>query len=283
MRLLIIGNNDGPLRLSRSLAGSAHRVVGVGLQKYTPELVAELAPHCERIVATPTEADAARLADSLSFDLLVNCFANFRYRHLHHRHPTVNVHLAPLPRYRGRHPLQWALINGEPRFGITLHRLTDAFDDGAILWRGAVDVVPGWSAVELRGALLDRFTGTLPELLSALEAGRLPELPNEDTQATYVTRRSPADSLLRDWADRDRVWRKVRALRHDAHPARLCTPAGEWALHDAHRGERRFVGFRTGHVVGRRAGAREIVCADGRTVWLHAAFGDALPLNGQVH
>ena len=282
MRLLIIGNNDGPLRLVRAVTDGPHRVVAVGLQRYDERLATDLAGYGVSASATPDEASATALAAGSDFDLLVNCFANFRYRRLHHHYPTVNVHLAPLPHYRGRHPLQWALINGEPRFGVTLHRLTDAFDDGAILWQGAVDIVPGWSALELREALLDRFTGALPDLLSALEADQLPELPNEDGQATYVTRRSPADSLLHDWADRDRVWRKVRALRHDAHPARLRTPTGEWALHDAHRGERRFVGFRAGHVVGRRADAREIVCADGHTVWLYGAFGAALPINAAV-
>ena len=282
MRLLIIGNNDGPLRLSRSLAGSAHRVVGVGLQKYTSELAAGLSPYCERIVATSTEADATRLADSCSFDLLVNCFANFKYKTLHHRYPAVNVHPTPLPRYRGRHPLQWALINGEERFGITVHRLADGFDDGAILWQRPLEVVPGWSTVELRTALLDLLEAGWPALLDDYAADRLRILPNREAEATYVTRRSPADSVLADWRDHRRVWRKVRALRADAHPARLHTPAGEWLLSDARLGKRRFVGFQPGRVVGRTTHAREIVCADGHTVWLYGAFGAALPINAAV-
>ena len=282
MRLLIIGNNDGPLRLSRSLAGSAHRVVGVGLQKYTAALAAELAPHCAQIVATPTETEATRFADSLSFDLLVNCFANFKYKTLHHRYPAVNVHPTPLPRYRGRHPLRWALINGETRFGITVHRLADGFDDGAILWQHSLDVIPGWSAIELRKALLDLLEKNWAALLDDYVAGRLKILPNRDAEATHVTRRSPADSILTDWHDHRRVWRKVRALREDAHPARLHTPEGQWPIPDARLGERRFVGFQVGRVVGRTVDEREIVCADGHTVWLRGAFGRALPINASV-
>ena len=129
MRLAIIGNNDGPARLAGAARAGGHEVVFIGLQK--PDI--------------PDEATALRLLAPLDFDLLVNCFANFRYRELHHRYPTVNVHLAPLPAYRGRHPLQWALINGEETFGVTIHDINDDFDDGAIRWQATIEVADGWS------------------------------------------------------------------------------------------------------------------------------------------
>ena len=184
MKILIIGNNDGPLRLTRALVESGHRVVGVGLQKYTTALHTALAAYCPVVAATPDEAAAADFISGHAFDLLVNCFANFRYRYLHRRYDTLNVHPSPLPRYRGRHPLQWALINGERQFGITIHRLTDDFDAGAILWQEQISVTPGWSAVEFREALLTALERAWPTFVKAYAAGTMPKAA---AQALYGT------------------------------------------------------------------------------------------------
>ena len=282
MKILIIGNNDGPLRLTRALVESGHRVVGVGLQKYTPALHTALMAYCPLVAATPDEAAAADFIRGRSFDLLVNCFANFRYRYLHHRYDTLNVHPSPLPRYRGRHPLQWALINGERQFGITIHRLTDDFDAGAILWQEQISVTPGWSAVELREALLTALEQAWPTFVKAYAAGTIKAVANSEERATHVTRRTPADSRMRDWQDRDRVWRKIRALRHDPHPAYLSVGDQRYVLNDAALGTRRYIGFRTGQVVRTRPDTREVICGDGRTLILYAAFGDSFPVNSCV-
>ncbi len=138
MRIALLGNNDGPRRLAASLAGTAHQVVYLGLQRE----------------AVPDEATALKQLAEHEFDLLVNCFANFRYRQLHHRYRAVNVHLAPLPAYRERHPLQWALINGEPEFGLSIHDIDDDYDADALRWQAMLPVTDGWSAQELREALM---------------------------------------------------------------------------------------------------------------------------------
>ena len=275
MRLLLIGNNDGPLRLARAIhRHPVHRVVAVGLQRHTEVLAAALAPYCSLVRATPDEKAVGALADEVEFDWLVNCFANFKYRYLHRRYPSLNVHPTPLPRYRGRHPLQWALINGEREFGISLHQLTDDFDDGPIYWQGLLPVVPGWSAVELREALLLLLEKHWPAFLDGLTAGLAP-LPNDAACATYVTRRSPADSILRDWDNRDRLWRKIKALRHDTHPAVLLHGDQQYTISDTELDDRFFVGFQPGKVVGKASGRRAIVCGDGRTLWLIGNFDRA--------
>ena len=50
--------------------------------------------------------------------------------------PFINVHYAPLPRYRGNAPVNWALLNGEGRTAITIHRVDAGLDSGAILHSG---------------------------------------------------------------------------------------------------------------------------------------------------
>lgn len=258
MNIAIIGNNDGPSRLTAALRGSKHSVVFVGLQREN----------------TPDEASALTALARLQFDLLVNCFANFRYRELHRRYPAINIHLAPLPAYRGRHPLQWALINGERQFGATIHEINDDYDSGVIQWQSRIEVMDGWSARELREALMltveAEFADFLDRYAEELTRDPAPREPvsNSSSLATYVTRRYPNDSELIDWSDRDAVFRKVCALRHDQHPAYFTYAGKKLTVVAARRGNKHFVGFVPTTIVGKRGEELEVVCGDGKTVWL---------------
>ncbi len=88
---------------------------------------------------------------------LINCFCNFKFKALLNQYECLNVHLAPLPRYRGRHPLHWALINGEQEFGLTIHQMTDEFDGGEIYWQATVSVDDGMSVHALRQRLMQEL------------------------------------------------------------------------------------------------------------------------------
>ena len=125
MRVAIIGNNDGPERLAAALEGTDHEVVLLAMQKKAASL--RVGPrHVSQVpeVVENEQGLADRLV-GLDVDLIVNCFANFKYTRLHRQYLVLNVHLAPLPKYRGRHPLQWALINGETTYGVTIHRINE--------------------------------------------------------------------------------------------------------------------------------------------------------------
>jgi len=264
MRIAIIGNNDGPARLAATLAGTDHEVVLMGLQKGAGA----------GAVQVPDEQRLLELLPHCAPDVVVNCFANFRYRTVHHRYRLLNVHLAPLPAYRGRHPLQWALINGEKTFGATVHAITDAIDAGPIYWQESLAIGDGWSAVRLRRELFDLVVGAFADLMTELPG--LTPRENADGAASYVTRRYPADSELDSWADRERNYRKVKALRDDAHPAFVTYQGDRLVFSDAKRGDKTFVGAFPGTVVGKSGAEIEVVCGDGLTLWLTCA-GDQIP------
>ena len=191
MRIAIIGNNDGPERLAAALKLSQHQVVLVAQQ-------IEARPRVPRVVEN--EQSLERALDGSDVDLVINCFANFKYRYLHRSYKILNIHLAPLPRYRGRHPLQWALINGETRYGVTIHEINDDWDDGPIYWQRMIDVREGWSARELREALFVHVEHDIVALLEELPT--LEPIVNNASEGSYIPRRGPADSLIEDWADR---------------------------------------------------------------------------------
>lgn len=237
MRLLLTGNNDGPLRLLRSIArAGAPHPLAVALQKPPRGVLAEA--YRERaygipVSICPDEASTLALCDRIEPTHILNCFANYKFRRLLRRAVCLNVHLAPLPRYRGRHPLQWALINGEQRFGVTLHEMNERWDDGAILYQILVDVPPLSSARELRERLLraleDEFGAYFADYA---KTGGTP-LPNAAELGDYQPRRSPADSELLEWDDPHLILRKVHALRDDDHPAFVSIGDARYEVIDA--------------------------------------------------
>ncbi len=110
-----------------------------------------------------------------------------------------NLHGSLLPRYRGRAPINWQLVQGEPRSGLTLHRMVRSADAGDIVAQTEVAVPPDMDAYGLTTALL----GLAPSLLDGvpapeLLAGRARLTPQDHAQATVFRGRTPDDGRI-DW------------------------------------------------------------------------------------
>lgn len=110
----------------------------------------------------------------------------------------LNLHGSLLPKYRGRVPINWAIINGETETGVTLHYMTAKPDAGDIVDQekfaiGDDDTARTLfdKAVTAAGILLDR---TLP----LLKSGKAPRTPQDEAEATYFGGRKPADGQI-DW------------------------------------------------------------------------------------
>ncbi|MEJ2658040.1 MAG: bifunctional UDP-4-amino-4-deoxy-L-arabinose formyltransferase/UDP-glucuronic acid oxidase ArnA, partial [Desulfobacterales bacterium] len=124
----------------------------------------------------------------------------------------LNLHGSLLPRYRGRCPINWVLVNGETETGITLHYMTPKADDGDIVCQKKISISDTDTARTLhekaKKAASDMLNGILPALL----AGTAPRTPQDHTLATYFGGRGPEDGKI-DWIrDADEVRNLVRAV-----------------------------------------------------------------------
>lgn len=123
----------------------------------------------------------------------------------------VNVHYAPLPRYRGRACVNWAIINGESHTAITVHELVPQLDAGAVLFQQKLPIGPD----DTVGELYDRLNALqLEHLGAAVERYLRGEqgLAQDDRHATYGCTRLPQDGEI-DWtAPPAAVHALVRAL-----------------------------------------------------------------------
>ena len=271
MTFAIVGNNDGPLTLLRALRNSNVEPLAVGLQKeVSTSLQQEYAKYisADQLLIGFDQAKLSEWLSGFSASLLINCFCNFKFTSLLDLYQVLNIHLAPLPRYRGRHPLPWALINGESTFGITIHQMTSVIDGGDIFWQSMVPVSAGMSVYELRSQLMNRLENEFGKFITNFANGKVAPLPNDDTQATYVSRRYPPDSELTEWYDHALIVRKVMALRSTNNPAFISVEDKIVKIRHAAAGKRRYVGLAAPFVSQSAGGKAEIVCLNGKTVWL---------------
>ena len=145
-----------------------------------------------------------------------------------------NLHGSLLPRYRGRAPLNWVLVNGETETGVTLHRMTKRADAGGIVDREPVAIAPLDTAFtlyrKLEGAAARLLGRALPLILSRADV----ETAQDVELASTFGGRTPEDGRI-DWAwPATRIYDLVRAVTHP-YPGAFTTLSGRrlfvwWAL-----------------------------------------------------
>ena len=109
-----------------------------------------------------------------------------------------NMHGSLLPKYRGRVPVNWAVLHGETETGATLHEMAAKPDAGAITAQTSVPILPDDTAYEVFGKLTVAAEQTLWNVLPAILAGMPPRLPNDLSQGSYFGGRKPEDGRI-DW------------------------------------------------------------------------------------
>jgi methionyl-tRNA formyltransferase len=97
---------------------------------------------------------------------------------------SINYHTALLPKYRGRQPLFWALLDDEKQVGITVHEMDEKLDNGGILAQRAIPVDPGDSLHDLYVKTIAAGPQVLIEGLEKLQTGGA-KLPNDESQSSY--------------------------------------------------------------------------------------------------
>jgi methionyl-tRNA formyltransferase len=126
------------------------------------------------------------------------------------RFKSVNVHFSLLPRYRGAAPVQWAILNGEEKTGVTIFELSERMDEGDILSLLEVELRPREKANELEERLSHIGADLLVRTLEQI--GQLPRIPQEHGQATLAPRLHKDQGRI-DWTkDCVSVDRMVRAF-----------------------------------------------------------------------
>jgi len=125
----------------------------------------------------------------------------------------LNLHGSLLPKYRGRCPVNWVLVKGEEKTGVTLHVMEVKPDAGDIVAQREVEIAFEDTAHSLFLKLASAARTLMKEILPELLRGSIPRVPQRGA-SSYFGGRRPEDGLV-DWsADARTVYNLVRAVTH---------------------------------------------------------------------
>ena len=124
----------------------------------------------------------------------------------------LNVHPSLLPKYRGPSPIQFAILDGEEKTGVTIMRISEKLDTGPILSQQEIELDQKETFESLHDKLAEVGTKLLIEAIPRLLAGKLPPLLQDDTKATYTKIFKKEDGKI-DWKKPAKeIERQIRAL-----------------------------------------------------------------------
>lgn len=173
-----------------------------------------------------------------------------------------NMHGSLLPKYRGRAPVNWAILHGEAETGATLHEMTGQPDAGRIVDQQAVPILPNDIALDVFRKVTAAAGQVLDRALPSLIAGTANPRPQDLAAGSYYGRRRPEDGRI-DWAkSAASVHNLIRAVARP-YPGAFCSVAGRTLrlLRTFNGGERSPVAGQPALMA--RGGELYLRCADG--------------------
>ena len=207
MRIALLGFGAEVEAAAKSILKSHHTIVAVTDAVVRESIATWGAKTVPNLVSHHDEVDLSIVSFVvlLSYAPLIDEWASRTGKFL-------NIHFALLPKYRGMHPIQWALINGETTFGYTLHVVDAGVDSGPIIFQDRTHFVGDVSYSEVKAKISECLHRSLGDALSSFEQGDLLPEAQDESLATYFAKRGPEDGLI-DWRGSAKdVHNLVRAL-----------------------------------------------------------------------
>ena len=124
----------------------------------------------------------------------------------------LNMHGSLLPKFRGRAPVNWAILHGETETGATLHMMEVKPDAGDIVGQSAVLIGPNETATDVFGKVSQAAITVINQVLPELIQGHIPRKPNNLAQGSYFGGRKPADGQILWHQTAQQVHNLVRAV-----------------------------------------------------------------------
>jgi len=125
----------------------------------------------------------------------------------------INLHASLLPKYRGAAPINWAIVNGETRTGVTTMQVNAGLDMGPILLTREVGIASDETAIDLAARLAEIGAPLVAETLRNLDCGEISPEPQDDSQATFAPLLKKEHGRI-DWSQpAQAIYNRIRGLQ----------------------------------------------------------------------
>ncbi|PWA05437.1 methionyl-tRNA formyltransferase [Flavobacterium psychrotolerans] len=134
---------------------------------------------------------------------------------------TFNLHASLLPNYRGAAPINWAIINGETKTGVTTFFIDDKIDTGAMILSSEIPISENENAGHLHDRLMDLGSKTVIETLSLIESGNVTTTIQKEDHEIKTAYKLDKDNCKIDWSKSgDEIHNLIRGL--SPYPTAWC-------------------------------------------------------------
>lgn len=239
-------------------------------------------------VATPASANTAELERTIAA-LSPDFIFSFYYRSMlgpgvlnAARRGALNMHGSLLPKYRGRAPVNWAILRGELETGATLHYMVARADAGDIVDQLAVPILRDDDAREVFGKVTVAAEIVLARSLPGLMAGTAPRRPQLLEPGQYFGRRRAEDGRI-DWSRPAlEIHNLVRAVAPPFPGAFTVVRDEQWWIHKTRLEAQRRAPPGKGATLFGADGRCYVRCCDGAVLQLMSAATAAGPLDLRI-
>jgi methionyl-tRNA formyltransferase len=226
MRIVFMGTPDFAIPSLERLHQSKHQIVGVVTvpdkpkgrgQKVSESAVKTFAGEQKLKVLTPADLKDHSFLESLK-ELKPDLIAVVAFRILPEevfslpRLGTINLHASLLPRYRGAAPINWAIINGETKTGLTTFFIRKKVDTGDIILQKEIGIGPEENFGELHDRMAQLGAEVLWETVVLIDRGEANVFRQDDSQATAAPKITPEHCRV-DWSKTaEQIRNQIRGL-----------------------------------------------------------------------
>ena len=182
------------------------------------ESVADLCKEHSIPTLSPDKPDSTELAAQITA-IAPDFIFSFYYRHMLStdllaiaKRGAYNLHGSLLPKYRGRVPVNWAVLHGETETGATLHEMAVKPDAGGIIAQTSVPILPDDTAFEVFAKLTVAAEQILWASLPSLLSGTAKVVENDLSKGSYFGGRKPEDGRINWQLPAQKVYNLHRAV-----------------------------------------------------------------------
>lgn len=240
MRIVFMGTPDFAVPCLQALLDANEEIVGVFTQpdkpkgrghKVLPPPVKELALQHHIPVFQPVSLrneEVTKQIEALAPDLMVVvAYGKILPKAILDLPPygCINVHGSLLPKYRGAGPIQWSVLNGETKTGVTTMYLAEGMDTGDMILTGETEIGENETASELYDRLSVLGAEVLLKTVAQIKAGTVKRIPQDEALASYAPMLSKELSQIDFTKSASLVHNQIRGL--SSWPCAVTTVLGK--------------------------------------------------------
>lgn len=213
MKIIFFGTSEFTIALIEAILRSTHQLLAVvtaadkargrtrKLFSSPVKLLAEKKGVMHLEPETLNEHNFVKLLKELSADIFVVCdFGKIFPQHILQlpKIYSINLHTSILPKYRGAAPINWAIINGEKKSGLTVFRINENIDQGEIILQHKVDIHSDETSIDLKERLSKLAVDVVLKALDLIANKKAILKKQNENQVSFAPKLKKGDGLI-DW------------------------------------------------------------------------------------